>query len=357
MSLQRFAFVALAVAFMQNMFAMASDVRDLSEATDNAQSMAGVAQSCYHAFVSSIPPSFCYKKGADAGKIPTACSAGYFRSAALCYQNCNSGYYFVLGVCWQSCPSGYRDDGATCYKSFFHWFFKSSYIPSSYTNFDSRAACESGMYKSGALCYRDCNKIGLLNCGIGACAATSTSCGTTIATMAIDVLISFGQAVAFVASFGTDEGASVGIEAAKNSVKAGFDKLGGGAVKEALNCFKAVIAREGRAAFLKQVTELAAKNLAKFTAKTIAMGTLQNVCQNIGNQMLDKINGSQGVSINWQAFDPTGISSAVSSCSNISSGNDQIACAQAVLNVAAVVDPTGICGMAAAVMQPVCDGV
>jgi len=351
MKFQRIALVIL--AFTLSMSAMA----DSSSAASNAQSIAGVAQACYSGFVSSIPPSFCYKKGGDVGTIPTACSSGYFRSLALCYADCGSGYYFTAGVCWESCGSGYRDDGLSCYRSLFNWYFKRSYIPSSYTNFDSRAACSPGLYKSGALCYRDCSQIGLLNCGIGACAATTASCASTIATMVIDELISLGQAVAFVASFGTDSGATVGIDAAKSTVSDGFEKLGSGAVTSALDCFKDVIQREGSEAFIKQVTDYAADNIAKFTGQTIAMGTLITVCQNVGNQMLSKINQSTGPSINWQNFDPTGISSAVSSCSTVSSTNDQIACAQAVLNSVAIVDPTGIVGMAAAVLQPICNGV
>ena len=38
------------------------------------------AQSCYAGFVKNIPPNFCYKKGGDAGIIPTECPEGYFRN-------------------------------------------------------------------------------------------------------------------------------------------------------------------------------------------------------------------------------------------------------------------------------------
>jgi len=57
----------------------------------------------------SLPPGFCWKKGGDAGIIPTECPSGYFRSVALCYENCPSGWYFFLGVCYQGCGEGYTD--------------------------------------------------------------------------------------------------------------------------------------------------------------------------------------------------------------------------------------------------------
>jgi len=33
----------------------------------------------------NIPPSFCYKRGADAGVIPNKCPSGWDRKLALCY--------------------------------------------------------------------------------------------------------------------------------------------------------------------------------------------------------------------------------------------------------------------------------
>lgn len=43
---------------------------------------------CYKGFLEKIPPTFCYKKNPDFGKIPTDCPNGYFRSLAMCYENC-----------------------------------------------------------------------------------------------------------------------------------------------------------------------------------------------------------------------------------------------------------------------------
>jgi len=108
----------------------------------------------------------------------------------------------------------------TCFKHIFSFYFKSSYIPHSITNFSDRVECEDGKYKAGALCYRDCKKIGLINCGIGACAGSSFECGSGIFTIAIDAIMAVAKAVLFIASFGTSSaGASQGLTAAVNSAK------------------------------------------------------------------------------------------------------------------------------------------
>jgi hypothetical protein len=145
------------------------------------------------------------KKGGDAGYIPNECPQGYFRSMALCYVNCKSNYQFFGGVCWEVCPSRFDEHPASCYKNLFNWFFKDSYIPSSKTNFSSEIPCDKPTdykAKGGALCYRDCEKIGMQNCGIGACAADNASCTAGIVSMVSGVLTGIAKAVSFVASLG-----------------------------------------------------------------------------------------------------------------------------------------------------------
>ena len=161
------------------------------------------ASTCMSALTNSVPPAFCFKKGADAGVIPDGCPEGFFRSAALCYAYCSPGWKHILGICYNGCEKGYDDHGLTCYKSFFHWYFKSSYIPESITNFSDRVPCPGDMYKSLALCYRDCNHIGMANCGIGACSSDSTSCIMEIGNMLMSVGEGILTAITTIASFGT----------------------------------------------------------------------------------------------------------------------------------------------------------
>jgi hypothetical protein len=61
---------------------------------------------------------FCWRGsyGRGAGTMLDTCAPGHQRNGALCYPNCSAGYAGAGPVCWESCPSGFRDDGAFCAK-------------------------------------------------------------------------------------------------------------------------------------------------------------------------------------------------------------------------------------------------
>ena len=175
-----------------------------------------LAGTCIKALLANIPPSFCWKKGADAGSIPTGCPSGFYRSLAICIEDCDDGYKAVAGVCWEKCGGKHpKDVGAFCANKYgLGWKAKDTYIPKSLTNFDSRVPCSASKYKVGALCYRDCNNIAMKNCGIGACSFDSSSCGAKIAEMSIDVIEGAVTAALFVTSFGTSSAATPEAKAA-----------------------------------------------------------------------------------------------------------------------------------------------
>lgn len=132
---------------------------------------------CMKGLMVSMPPSFCWKRGGDVGVIPTGCPSGYFRNLALCLEYCAPGYAWDGALlCLSTCPSGYETHPLTCYKGIFDWFSRKSYFTNSITNFSPLIPCPEGMYREGALCYRDCNIIGMVNCGIGACAVDTSAC-------------------------------------------------------------------------------------------------------------------------------------------------------------------------------------
>lgn len=183
---------------------------------NDAKSQAALAKSCVSAIVSLIPPAFCWISD-NAGVIPTGCPNGYHRDGALCYEDCRDGERFVGGVCWSTCGGGWTDTGALCSKcgstKNFPWFkcstkAKSSHMPKSITNFDSRIPCRDGYYKSLALCYKDCKILGMVECGIGGCAASKSSCASTILTMAVDSISSAVSITSLVLSVGTAAPAS-----------------------------------------------------------------------------------------------------------------------------------------------------
>jgi hypothetical protein len=110
--------------------------------------------------------------------------------------------------------------GLYCHK----WWWPQSrgkhiYFQHQLTNFDSRIPCNSGEYKSGALCYRDCGKNSMTNCGIGACAMNDAACASGVANIVVDVLSGLIEGALFIASFGSSSGMSAGISATTTAVK------------------------------------------------------------------------------------------------------------------------------------------
>jgi hypothetical protein len=255
-----------------------------------------------------------------------------------------------LGVCWQDCPSGYTDHGLSCFKSLFSWFFKHSYIPGSLTNFSDKIPCPPGMYRSGALCYRDCNNIGLQNCGIGACATDGLTCGTKIAGMVKGVFEGIATAVSTVATLG-------GATAVKSGIKTGFKALGKAALNAVKNRMKKFFTTELKKTIYNKAKEML-KNTAKDYAKEVASGIIPSIfCQGIWNESekklsLDNIEVSENSLLS--AVDVFDISGTVKNCNNAGSDGG-LSCATSVVNTIANFDPTGILTIAGAFMHPSCD--
>merc|ERR1711976_48573 len=232
------------------------------------------------------PPEFCWKKGGDVGKIPTGCPNGYFRSLALCYQYCKSGYTFVLGVCWQNCPKG-TDIGALCVD----WFYihaKHSYIPHALTNFSSKIPCPYNMYKSGALCYRDCNGIGMTNCGVGACTRDSAACGVTVMNMIVEIINSIVSVVVLVVSFGTSSAATPAMHSGKTALK----QIGQKAMNAGLKGLKNYLQKKGKK-FLREKTSKLFRDKIKQKLKEKAISvsmaaSAAMLCDNMAKDMFEK---------------------------------------------------------------------
>jgi hypothetical protein len=316
-----------------------------------------MAGTCIKAMMENIPPDFCWKKGADFGKIPTDCPTGYFRSLALCYQNCDDGYKFVLGVCWAHCESGYDDHGATCYKSFFHWYFKHSYIPSSLTNFSSQVPCPRGMYRQGALCYRNCENIAMENCGFAACSASKESCMSSIVNISLDVMSGIADAVMFVMSFG----ATTAIATAKNTVKNAIKKLGKSTLKGILKGVAGYFKSKFKTAFFGKAVK-SVGILLKDTSKDLVKGKLTdaaitNVCKHIWESIITQSVSTPEVNLDTisdslDVFNAKGITAA---CHDPSEENAAIDCAANVIGGLSAFDSTGLLTIAAAFMHPTCE--
>lgn len=306
---------------------------------------------CTNGLLSQIPAEFCYKRGGDFGVIPTLCDCGYFRFLALCYRDCPAGYYFLLGVCWSACPSGYTDIGLLCI-SISGVVVKNSFISESKTNFDAVAICPQHMYKAGALCYRDCTMIGLVNCGIGACASSDQECASKIAGMVVNTVVGLGTALAFVCSFGASSAGTTGIAAMKSTITNAIKGMKKSIIDITKRISSKAITKKG---FLKGAIN-AAKDYFKDTVQSVVEDqVVAAVCGKVADSMLNKTQGATAVGFNVASLDVTGISSIGESCADTASENGRIGCASAVIGVLANFDPTGLLGIASALMQPICD--
>jgi hypothetical protein len=313
---------------------------------------ADLGATCLSSMMESVPPSFCFKRGGDVGIIPTMCSCGTFRFLALCYENCPEGFYFLAGVCWENCGPGTTDIGLFCVKGIFDMYPKRSNIPVSYTNFHPQAICQMGYYKFGALCYRSCDKIGHVNCGIGACAASDEECASGIVSMLLEFIMSLVQFVSFVASFGTASAATGAFTAAKNALKS----MG----KKAANGMKMLKKIARNPSFRKKMIKETlgkAKDFAKdFAIEHVKGLVLEKLCEGVYQGIFKQAEDYDGISVELKDLDPTGVSQANEDCGeDMSDENNRIACAGAILGVVSSVDPTGLVGMAAAFMKPLCD--
>ena len=209
---------------------------------------------CMKGLAESMPPDFCWKTGGDAGTIPTGCPDGYFRSAALCLEKCKSNYSWDGAfLCLEKCDSGYDTHPLTCYKNLFDWYGRDSYFQKSIDNFSDRVPCPEGKYKSGALCYRNCGVIGMINCGIGACSTDSGACAAAIVGIVVDVVIGMVDLIVFVVSMGT----SSAMTSLKSSVKSGLKSIAQDGMKKAMKA--AITSIKGK--FTKIFIKIAIKTI------------------------------------------------------------------------------------------------
>jgi hypothetical protein len=304
----------------------------LQEKTKQVMFAANTAKACVQAVADTMNPDFCWKKGLDVGVIPTKCPGGYHRYLQLCYRNCERDRpNFVAGVCWGS-------------------VWPPSSIPHAYTNFESAVECDAGYYRplGSALCYRDCGNIGMFNCGIGSCSASSEGCASSILKMSLDTIMGIVSFVSLFLTGGASAGANSGVRNALNNARRnivnGFKKL-----KTAFSqqFFDKTI-QKAKKAFINNLKELPAGKTAEMVA--------QNYCSGIWNEMKKKFDGrnepsaSDATSV-LKTFDVFGIGDIVSKCES----GDSTGCAQSVLNTAANFDPTGLLSIAATFTQPVCD--
>ena len=118
----------------------------------------------------------------------------------------------------QYCLSGYNDIGLLCHKWWWAKYQDQAYVLCSLdSNFSSRVPYPSGIYKSGALCYRDCNKIGMLLVPVQE--TLHLFCTSTIISMGVSIIMGVIQAIGLIVS-------SAGLTSGYKALASGIKKIG-----------------------------------------------------------------------------------------------------------------------------------
>jgi hypothetical protein len=213
------------------------------------------------------------------------------------------------------------------------------------------------MYRVGALCYRNCNNIGLENCGIGACSATSQSCTSSIISMDSDVFKGIADAVMFVANFG----GSRGIKSAKTAIQNGLKKIGKAGIKSALSTARRALTGKFKEIIIRRALDSVKKTLNE-KGKEILGDQLKNFavesfCKTVYDSASIKLTTTSYVSEDTLvgAVDIFNVSGTANPCQYNASESNAIECAKNVLQGGTGIDPTGILTVASAFMHPICD--
>jgi hypothetical protein len=206
------------------------------------------------------------------------------------------------------------------------------------------------MYRGAALCYRDCENIGLKNCGIGACASDSVTCALKIISMVQGVAEGIATAVSTIATLGSSA-------VAKTALKTGVKAAGKVALNAAKNSLKKLLTSS-----IKNTIKNKAKAVLKKKAKAWVKGAVTEVfingfCQGVWETSITKIvksNVDVSESSILSAVDVFGVESMVANCED-TSGDGGLECATSVIDGLSAFDPTGVLTIAAVFMHPVCD--
>ena len=339
--------------------------------SDNAAQVSGIIGACTSSLVSYLQGPFCYKQGADAGQIPN-CPDNYDDIAGLCQERCRSGYRRVAITCVADCPGGWTDIGVSCsqirYKKI--WFVnvpypvfqtKDVYAPHTYTLVDSHVSCSTGMYKAGLLCYRDCNKIGYVNCGIGACASDTAACVAAIVNMVVSIAAVVLNAILLVLSLGTS---SAGVDQAIDKAMIEGAKLSTNAItsaNKAVRSFLNYLKSQGEK-FLNMMTQKALKDYLKgLVSSAPDQIMVRSICSDVFDLALQRSQSPQAqMERQIRKYDLLGIYDTVNDCKTLqtdNSNNQKTSCARSALATAGFFDPTGILNVASAFTYATCTDV
>lgn len=273
---------------------------------------------------------------------------------AVCHKECESGYYFKLLSCWEECASGYSNFGVICRKGW-RFYFKKSYLAKVLTNFNKEVACPEGMYKLGALCYRDCAQKQMFNCGMGACSLSKEGCYEGVLKITVDFVMGLGKFISFIA-IKTD---GTNVTEAKTKLEEAIKRVDQKFLQKAFENVKKWIGDNKLKAFfvdmmIKYTTNIIRSKVSKFLNDTMIAKICNRVHDEVSNQMQAATEPNIFFGIDVSKFE-----GVISECVKVDLFNnnpsDELMCVKKALETAAGLDVTGITAMAAAFMHPVCD--
>jgi len=167
--------------------------------------------------------------------------------------------------------------------------------------------------------------------------------------MVVQIAMGVTQFILFVASLGTAPGNAAEQAAADKEIAQAMERSSG-TLNKALTYFKTIANNPAvRNAMMQRVMFMVTRTLMIHAAADM----ISLVCKAVGNAIFNS--ASSSIKFSPTMLDPTGIADAVSACDNTSDPNYKIYCAQSIMDVVSMADPTGIVCIAAALVQPVCD--
>lgn len=346
----------------------------------SATNVAIIMKYCYQGIVDSIPPAFCWKATGSSGVPATNCPSGTtYLDQYSCLTNCQSGYRYDVGTqrCWQSCQSNEYTIGFYCYAG---W---DSYMQGSYYPTIVSPTCDSGFYKLNNLCYPDCEKIEMVNCGVGACTASLTECILNVINVIINVAIAVASSIPIIftikaaAQFTAAPAVATAKQAVTSFTKSFFTK-----VLKYLGRFfpKLLASATKKATFIKQVVGkvMRYKEFNEYVVSTglawISTASLYPICEQTAQYLSQKVAGTEEPDVTfgltWENLDFAGLIPTYKTCSEIedysysidpevrtTDANELMACAKGVVNILSYLDPTGWLCVITALMHPYCYGI
>ena len=339
--------------------------------------------------MATLPPKFCWKKF-EWGYIPKNCPEGYTREGALCFQTCNEAAKLRNYVCNEE--GGFKMFAYAfchCGSSLTNWFFINYFSNEVLTNFNENITCnDSTHWHHGALCYtKNCEVFmpGFVNCGIGACASSSSSCIWEIVKIFWKTLVGIANFSIFIITFGASSPASVALK--KTVAKIGSAHITKthvvGAVKTVINAavgygIGKMQAKGPESEYVDQISkgkewvshiynDLNKRRYAIDRATKLIMRrySFSDKFRNKENFVKDIVEKrlKHEADKEYSSFEGffRSFTTSVSKCSNSGLSLDEdsltvknVECVKILAETASTVDPTGLVGIAAAFIYPPC---